>query len=162
MAAALEVGHSPARATWRIWSRHLLCFVLPLTTLAFGLTAPHPWWGALAFFAVLVASVLVDNRAAARAHTRIENVDAHMPAMQKGVAGAQHEDDGVLPDVKLLHPNEADGEDVAQHDDKEADRDRAEGQPRHDAPDDLVQAVDGADEGDRCVHPSLDPPEAEP
>ena len=52
MAAALEIGHSPARATWRIWSRHLLCFVLPLTTLAFGLTAPHPWWGALAFFAV--------------------------------------------------------------------------------------------------------------
>jgi alkane 1-monooxygenase len=66
MAAALDVaGKSPARATWRVWSRHLVCFVLPLTTLLFGLTAPHPWWGALAFFLVVVASVLVDNRAAA-------------------------------------------------------------------------------------------------
>jgi alkane 1-monooxygenase len=66
MAATLEMaGRPPALAAWRVWSRHLLCFVLPLTTLAFAVTAPHPWWGALAFFAVLVASVVVDDRAAA-------------------------------------------------------------------------------------------------
>jgi alkane 1-monooxygenase len=56
----------PERATpletLRIWSRHLLCFVLPATTLAFLLTAPHRWWGALPWFAVVVGSVVVDKR----------------------------------------------------------------------------------------------------
>jgi alkane 1-monooxygenase len=49
----------------RIWSLHLLCLVLPLTTLVFWLGAPHPWWLSLAFFGVVVASVLIDNRSAA-------------------------------------------------------------------------------------------------
>jgi alkane 1-monooxygenase len=59
-----EAPLAPAR-TLRIWALHLLCFVLPLTTLAFALTAPHPWWGALAFVLVLVASVMIDDRAGA-------------------------------------------------------------------------------------------------
>ena len=46
----------------RVWSLHLLCFVLPATTLLFGLTAPHSWWVALLFFAVPVLSVLADAR----------------------------------------------------------------------------------------------------
>ena len=47
----------------RTWSRHLLCFVLPLTALAFGLTAPHAWWVSILFFLVPVASVVADRRA---------------------------------------------------------------------------------------------------
>lgn len=47
----------------RVWSLHLLCFVLPVTCLAFGLTAPHPWWGTLPFLSVLVASVWIDRKA---------------------------------------------------------------------------------------------------
>lgn len=45
-----------------IWAPHLLCFVLPLTTLAFALSGPHPWWGALLFLLPLVASLLADVR----------------------------------------------------------------------------------------------------
>jgi alkane 1-monooxygenase len=48
------------------WFRHLLCFVVPLTTLGFAVTGPHPWWVALAWFGVVILSVLVDNRAAAQ------------------------------------------------------------------------------------------------
>jgi len=71
MAAADPVAPaSPARATppreaARIWARHLLCFVLPLTTLAFLVTAPHAWWGSLPWLAVIVASVVLDKRASA-------------------------------------------------------------------------------------------------
>jgi alkane 1-monooxygenase len=56
-------AQAPGLATLRIWSLHLLCFVLPVTTLVFGLTAPHPWWVALLFFLVPVASVMADRRA---------------------------------------------------------------------------------------------------
>jgi alkane 1-monooxygenase len=71
MAAADPTAPHPAAATtpareiaW-IWTKHLLCFVLPLTTLAFLLTAPHSWWGALAWLGVIVVSVILDKRAAA-------------------------------------------------------------------------------------------------
>lgn len=47
----------------RVWSLHLLCFVLPLTCLAFGLTAPHPWWSSLPFLLVIAASVAIDMKA---------------------------------------------------------------------------------------------------
>jgi alkane 1-monooxygenase len=47
----------------QIWAKHLLCFVLPLTTLGFLATGPHRWWLALSFVGVVVASVIVDNRA---------------------------------------------------------------------------------------------------
>jgi hypothetical protein len=36
--------------------------VLPISTLAFLLTAPHPWWGALPWFGVIVGSVILDAR----------------------------------------------------------------------------------------------------
>jgi len=62
--APAAAGTAPAPLL-RTWSLHLLCLVLPITTLVFGLTAPHPWWAALAFFAVVVISVMADNRAAA-------------------------------------------------------------------------------------------------
>lgn len=43
-----------------IWGRHLLCFVLPLTTLAFVLSGPHPWYIAPLFWLPLIASVVAD------------------------------------------------------------------------------------------------------
>ncbi|HLK10254.1 MAG TPA: fatty acid desaturase [Candidatus Binatia bacterium] len=48
----------PERA--RIWAWHLLCFVLPLATLAFLLTAPHSAGLALPWLLVLVGSVVAD------------------------------------------------------------------------------------------------------
>jgi alkane 1-monooxygenase len=58
-------GRAFSRAAARVWALHLLCFVLPVTTLVFWLTAPHRWWVALAFVGVLVASVMLDGRAPA-------------------------------------------------------------------------------------------------
>jgi alkane 1-monooxygenase len=52
----------PALETARVWVRHLLCFALPVTCLAFLVTAPHPVWMALAFAGVIVASIWIDMR----------------------------------------------------------------------------------------------------
>ena len=46
--------------TLRIWGLHLLCFVVPLTTLGFLLSSPHSAWGALPWLGVIAASVLAD------------------------------------------------------------------------------------------------------
>jgi alkane 1-monooxygenase len=43
---------------------HLLCFVLPVTCLAFLLTAPHPWYLALPWLLVVVGSIWLDMRSA--------------------------------------------------------------------------------------------------
>ena len=56
---------SPTNATRtsdaaRVWTMHLLCLVLPLTTLAFAVSGPHAWWGALLFLLPLFASLLAD------------------------------------------------------------------------------------------------------
>ena len=63
---AIDAPAVPERATpietLRIWSLHLLCFVMPVTTLGFLLTAPHRWWGALPWLGVLVVSVVIDQR----------------------------------------------------------------------------------------------------
>jgi len=68
LAPQLAAPVVPERATpletLRIWSLHLLCFALPVSTLAFLLTAPHRWWGALPWFAVIVGSVILDKRSA--------------------------------------------------------------------------------------------------
>jgi len=53
--------------TLRIWSLHLLCFVVPLATLAFVLTAPHSARGALPWLGVIAASVFAD------VHSRAEH-----------------------------------------------------------------------------------------
>lgn len=53
-----------ALETLRIWTLHLACFVLPVTTLAFLLTAPHRWWTALPWLGVIVGSVILDKRSA--------------------------------------------------------------------------------------------------
>ena len=63
MTQAAEARPVPALQTARVWGLHLLCFVLPVTCLAFGLTAPHEWWETLPFAAVLGGSILVDMKA---------------------------------------------------------------------------------------------------
>lgn len=46
--------------TARVWMMHLLCFVLPVTSLLFLVTAPHPWYLALPWVLIVVGSVLLD------------------------------------------------------------------------------------------------------
>lgn len=58
----------------RLWAAHLLCFVLPLTTLAFLVTGPHAWWVTLAYFGVIVASVIIDNHAGPATHQPASNL----------------------------------------------------------------------------------------
>jgi alkane 1-monooxygenase len=64
--ASLEAPAVPERAgaleTARIFALHCLCFVLPVATLAFLLTAPHPWYFSLPWFAVIIVSVEIDKR----------------------------------------------------------------------------------------------------
>jgi alkane 1-monooxygenase len=59
----------------RVWALHLLCFVLPVTTLAFGMTAPHPTWLSLAFLIPVAVSVWLDGRAGSETRQR----DASLP-----------------------------------------------------------------------------------
>ena len=47
-------------ATLRVWSLHLLCFVLPIASFVFLLTAPHGWYGALPWLLVVIGSIVVD------------------------------------------------------------------------------------------------------
>jgi alkane 1-monooxygenase len=61
--AAAEVRSASLFETARVWALHLLCFVLPVTCLAFGLTAPHEWWEALPFAGVLAGSIVLDMKA---------------------------------------------------------------------------------------------------
>ncbi|MBS1106801.1 MAG: Alkane monooxygenase [Deltaproteobacteria bacterium] len=64
LAAPAVPERATALETLRIWSLHLLCFALPTSTLAFLLTAPHRWWGALPWLGVIVGSVILDQRSA--------------------------------------------------------------------------------------------------
>ena len=48
--------------TARIWALHLLCFVLPVASFVFLLTAPHPWWASLPWLAIVIGSIVVDMR----------------------------------------------------------------------------------------------------
>lgn len=64
--ATAQATAVPERAgaleTARIFALHCLCFVLPLSTLAFLGTAPHPWYLSLPWFGVILASVIADKR----------------------------------------------------------------------------------------------------
>jgi alkane 1-monooxygenase len=46
--------------TVRIWALHLLCFVLPVASFVFLLTAPHPWFASLPWVAVVIGSIAID------------------------------------------------------------------------------------------------------
>jgi alkane 1-monooxygenase len=49
----------------RTLGSHVLSLLLPGTTLAFLATGPHPWYGALPFFGVVVVAVMIDQRSPA-------------------------------------------------------------------------------------------------
>ena len=55
---------SPLRIS-AIWARHLMCFVLPVTSLAFSLSGPHVWYLALPWLLPLAASLIADFRSPA-------------------------------------------------------------------------------------------------
>src|ERR1051325_8971109 len=42
------------------WARHLICFVLPIASLAFSLSGPHPWYLAIPWLTPLIASLIAD------------------------------------------------------------------------------------------------------
>lgn len=58
VAAPARPAVRPHAAT--VWALHLMAFVLPVTCLAYLLTAPHPWWAALPWLGVIVGSVVAD------------------------------------------------------------------------------------------------------
>lgn len=77
---SLEAPSVPQRAssleTARIFALHLLCFVLPVSTLAFLLTAPHPWYFSLPWLGVVIASVVADKRSRAERRQPAERLAA--------------------------------------------------------------------------------------
>ena len=61
VAAAHE--HAPragALETMRILSLHFLCFVLPVASFVFLLTAPHVWYASLPWLLVVIGSIAID------------------------------------------------------------------------------------------------------
>src|SRR5215203_6158162 len=46
--------------TMRILALHFLCFVLPVASLVFLLTAPHVWFASLPWLLVLIGSIVID------------------------------------------------------------------------------------------------------
>lgn len=48
--------------TVRVWALHLLCFVLPVTSVLFLVTAPHATLPSLAWLLVIVLSIVLDMR----------------------------------------------------------------------------------------------------
>src|SRR6058998_3151744 len=61
---AFDIALPPVsrRATLSIWALHLLCFVLPVTSILFLGTAPHPWYASLPWLLVIVISIVLDMR----------------------------------------------------------------------------------------------------
>ena len=47
--------------TARIWALHLLCFVLPVASFAFLVTAPHSWSASLPWLLVVIGSIAADT-----------------------------------------------------------------------------------------------------
>ena len=55
-------------AAFRLWAKHLLCFVFPGMTLAFVLTGPHRWWVALCWLIPLPVFDWLDRRSNTARH----------------------------------------------------------------------------------------------
>lgn len=53
---------SPREIAW-VWAKHLLCFVLPVSTLAFLASAPHAGWLSPLWLLVIGVSFAIDRRA---------------------------------------------------------------------------------------------------
>jgi alkane 1-monooxygenase len=57
-----------------LWSKHLLCFLYPVTTLIFLATAPHPWYVGFAFLALVATTVWIDMVAGPAKHQPAPNL----------------------------------------------------------------------------------------
>jgi alkane 1-monooxygenase len=57
-----------------LWTKHLLCFLYPVSTLLFLATAPHPWYVGIAYFTILPFSVLTDIKAGPALHQPAPNL----------------------------------------------------------------------------------------
>jgi alkane 1-monooxygenase len=60
--------------TLRIWGLHLIALVVPLYVLAFLVTGPHPWYGALPWLLVVPVVVLFDRRSGSALHKPVEGM----------------------------------------------------------------------------------------
>ena len=60
-ASAVPAAPPNLGVLFRIWSLHLLSFVIPSITLAFLLTGPHAWYTSVLFILPLVAIVIADR-----------------------------------------------------------------------------------------------------
>jgi alkane 1-monooxygenase len=59
----MQSAEAPPLSNSRAIGLHLWAFVLPLITLVYWLTGPHPWWASLLWISPIVALVMLDNRA---------------------------------------------------------------------------------------------------
>lgn len=59
-----------------LWTKHLLCFLYPLSTLLFLATAPHPWIVGMGFWAFIALTILLDMRAGPATHQPAPNLPA--------------------------------------------------------------------------------------
>ena len=68
-----ELTVSP-RETLRIWALHLISLAVPLFTLAFVASGPHPWYATLPWLGVVPVVVLLDRRAGTALHRPAESM----------------------------------------------------------------------------------------
>jgi alkane 1-monooxygenase len=62
IATSSSMPSLPWRQTVRAWARHLMAFVLPVSSVVYLATGPWTGWGAAAWLLVLAGSVLADMR----------------------------------------------------------------------------------------------------
>lgn len=57
---ASATNQGSEQSTLRVWLLHLLCFVVPVVGVAYGVTGPHVWWVSLLFLVPILVSVAID------------------------------------------------------------------------------------------------------
>ncbi|MCA9774596.1 MAG: fatty acid desaturase, partial [Myxococcales bacterium] len=62
MIATRDIAGVDWRETARVWPRYLLMYVIPVTALAFVLTAPHPWYLAIVWNFIPTPLKLLDAK----------------------------------------------------------------------------------------------------
>jgi len=73
--AASPFAASPL-AMARVWGLHLLCLAVPLVTLAFVATGPHPWYAALPWLGVIAVLERLDRWSPPARHKPIDAIPA--------------------------------------------------------------------------------------
>ena len=74
-APPVEITVSPLE-TLRTWALHLISLAVPLFTLAFVASGPHPWYAALPWLGVVPVVVLLDRRSGTALHRPVESMPA--------------------------------------------------------------------------------------